>query len=250
MDIDFLVAIPVFNEAKYLIPVLEQVRVFARNILVIDDGSTDATPDLLRQMPGIQVIAHPENRGYGKSLADAFAFARASDAPWLITMDCDEQHEPACIPRFLQAAVTDQADIISGTRYPGGTGGNASAPADRMAINATVTELLNRRLGLCITDAFCGFKAYRVAALADIKITVPGYAMPMQFWVQTVRAGLRITELPVRLIYNDPTRHFGGMLDDPTVRLAHYLDVLAQELRTAHDLPGESKRARVPCSLR
>jgi len=250
MDHDFFVAIPVFNEAKYLIPVLEQVREFARDILVIDDGSTDATPDLLKQVPGIHVITHPENRGYGKSLADAFEFAMAHGAEWLITMDCDEQHEPACIPRFLQAAVTGQADIISGTRYPGGTGANSSAPADRRAINATITDRLNRRLGLCITDAFCGFKAYRVASLPNIKITVPGYAMPMQFWVQAVHAGLRITELPVRLIYNDPTRHFGGMLDDPTVRLAHYLDVLDQELSAANDTLGECRLRRVPCSSR
>ncbi|MFQ5463650.1 MAG: glycosyltransferase family 2 protein [Phycisphaerae bacterium] len=249
MDLDFLVAIPVFDEARYLIPVLDQVREYARDILVIDDGSRDATPELLRQVPDIQVITHPENRGYGKSLADAFAFAMAGEARWLITMDCDEQHEPACIPRFIQAAATEQADIISGTRYPGGTGGNATAPADRRAINATVTDLLNRRLGLRITDAFCGFKAYRVASLARFQITVPGYAMPMQFWVQAVRAGLRIAELPVRLIYNDPTRHFGGMLDDPTVRLAHYLDVLDQELAATGDLPGECGRARVPCSL-
>ena len=89
---------------------------------------------------------------------------------------------------------------------------------------------LNRRLGLNITDAFCGFKAYRVAALRDLHITVPGYAMPMQFWVQAARAGLRVRELPVRLIYNDPTRHFGGLLDDPAIRLQHYLEVLETEL--------------------
>ena len=85
--------------------------------------------------------------------------------------------------------------------------------------------MLNDRLGLGITDGFCGFKAYRVQSLRDFSITVPGYAMPMQFWVQAWRAGLRISELPVRLIYNDPTRHFGGLLDDPSSRIQHYLAV-------------------------
>jgi hypothetical protein len=66
--------------------------------------------------------------------------------------------------------------------------------------------------------------------LSSINITVPGYAMPMQFWVQVARAGLRVWELPVRLIYNDPTRHFGGLLDDPGARLQHYLEVFEREL--------------------
>jgi hypothetical protein len=72
-----------------------------------------------------------------------------------------------------------------------------------------------------------------VAALVHSQITVPGYAMPLQLWVQAARAGLRVAELPVRLIYDDPNRHFGGILDDPTARLNHYLDVLEMELHAA-----------------
>ncbi|MBI4719367.1 MAG: glycosyltransferase family 2 protein [Planctomycetes bacterium] len=225
-----LLAIPVFNEERYVLGVLEQVRRFSRDILVIDDGSTDRTPELLRSVEGIHVLTHPENRGYGKSLADAFAYARRRRYPWLVTMDADEQHEAEYIPRFLAAAAADDADVISGTRYPPGRDAGAGVPADRRAINRVLTDLLNLRLGLGITDAFCGFKAYRVSALEQICITVPGYAMPMQWWVQAARAGLRIRELPVRLIYHDPTRHFGGMLDDPVARLAHYLEVFDREL--------------------
>lgn len=225
----YLVAIPVFNEESHLSRVLASVRPFARDILVIDDGSTDSTPEILRHEPGVVVISHPENRGYGKSLADAFCFARKRGYEWLITMDCDEQHEAEQIPLFLSAAAAGDADIISGTRYPGGMADESAAPADRREINRRITFMLNDALGLKITDAFCGFKAYRVASLEAIRITVPGYAMPMQFWVQVARARLRIRELPVRLIYNDPTRHFGGILDDPAVRLQHYLDVFQAE---------------------
>jgi len=230
-----LLAIPVYNEEAYLVRVLGEARKFSRHILVVDDGSTDRTPDLLRREADVQVITHSANLGYGKSLADAFAYARQEGYTWLITMDCDEQHEPAYIPRFVEAMALDDADIISGTRYPNGFAIDGPAPADRRRINQQLTALLNRNLGLELTDAFCGFKAYRVSALSSINITVPGYAMPMQFWVQVARAGLRVRELPVRLIYNDPTRHFGGMLDDADARLRHYLAVLEQELDgTAH----------------
>jgi dolichol-phosphate mannosyltransferase len=238
---DNLLAIPVFNEERYVEGVIREAQRFCREVLVIDDGSTDATPERLSRLNGISVITHPENRGYGKSLADAFAFAIRRGYRWLITMDCDEQHEPAQIPCFLEAIAADDADLISGTRYPDGYDVSVEAPPDRRRINQRITTMLNRRLGLGITDAFCGFKAYRVAVLPAIHITVPGYAMPMQFWVQAARAHLRIRELPVRLIYHDPTRHFGGLLDDPEARLRHYYQVFEAEIAAS------PPRSPAPC---
>lgn len=225
-----LLAIPVFNEERHLPAVLHCVTRCHMPVLFVDDGSTDRTPEILRPARGIHVITHAENRGYGKSIADAFAFSRRRGFDWLITMDCDGQHEPADIARFVKAFARDDGDLISGTRYPKGFDLEAAAPADRREINRKITALLNERLGLHITDAFCGFKGYRVEALRQICITVPGYAMPMQFWVQVARAGLRVRELDVPLIYNDPNRHFGGLLDDPDVRLGHYLEVFEREL--------------------
>ncbi|MEK6675247.1 MAG: glycosyltransferase family 2 protein [Planctomycetota bacterium] len=231
----FLLAIPVFNEERTVLGVLRQALRFCPEVLVIDDGSTDQTPQRLRTVRGIRLLTHAENRGYGMSLSDAFEFAKHRGFDWLITMDCDEQHEPSAIPFFQAAALEDNADIISGTRYPSGGKIDETVPIDRLAINRRVTALLNDRLNLGITDAFCGFKAYRVSALRHLRITVPGYAMPMQFWVQANKARLRIRELPVRLIYHDPTRHFGGLLDDPEVRLQHYLSVFEAELSQARE---------------
>lgn len=226
----YLVAIPVFNEAASLKPVLGQVRRFARDILVVDDGSTDATPNLLRNERGISRIRHIDNRGYGQGLIDAFAFAKSRRFDWLITMDCDEQHEPEAIPAFLAAAEADDADIISGSRYLQQMPGNTVAPLDRRAVNQRITDLLNETLGIGITDAFCGFKAYRVEALRRLEITVPGYGMPLQLWVQAGRQGLRIREVPVRLIYKDHSRQFGSGLDEPDARLLYYYDVLIHEM--------------------
>jgi len=90
--------------------------------------------------------------------------------------------------------------------------------------------VLEQVLGLRLTDSFCGFKAHRVAAMRCLRLTEPGYAFPLQFWVQCVRAGLRIREIPVRCIYRDRSRAFGGTLDDPVSRLQHYLEVFAAEL--------------------
>src|SRR5207237_2974645 len=108
---------------------------------------------------------------------------------------------------------------------------------DRRAINARITDLINQtlgmRLGVKLTDAFCGYKAHRIASMRRLKLDETGYAFPMQLWPQVAAAGLRLIELPVRRIYNDPTRHFGGQLDDADNRLRHYLEVFHAELRRA-----------------
>ncbi len=225
-----LIAIPVFNEHKYVNRVLDTVRQYNADVLVIDDGSTDGTGDLLAARTDIRLIRHHRNQGYGQSLIDAFAHADAQQFDWVITMDCDEQHEPARIPDFIRAIETDQWDVVSGSRYLRQSAEDDLPPGDRRRINATITAELNRRLGLELTDAFCGYKAHRVSAMRKVKLDETGYAFPLQLWPAAVRAGLRISEIPVRLIYNDPNRHFGGSLDDPQKRLQHYLGVMEAEI--------------------
>ncbi len=228
-----LTALPVFNEVNHVARVLDEVRRYTEHILVVDDGSTDGTSRILSETPQIQVITHRKNLGYGRSLIDAFHCAQDQDFDWVITLDCDDQHEPRRIPDFIDLAERGDVDIVSGSRYLVDFPENTSAPNDRRDINAKITHTINHVLDLSLTDAFCGFKACRVAAVAGLPLSTPGYAFPMQFWVQAVARGLRIRELPVPLIYNDPNRHFGGPLDDPKVRMQHYLDVFRTALATA-----------------
>ena len=225
-----LLGIPVYNEQDHVAKVVGEIRKLFGCVLVIDDGSTDDTPLLLARQ-SVEVIRHAENRGYGRSMQDMLRWAKFDGYEWLITMDCDEQHEPAAIPLFIEAIERDGADVISGSRYLQRTAEDHSPPPDRRTINTTITDELNTRLGLSLTDGFCGFKAYRVAACERLSLTVDGYDFPMQFWVQAAARGLRIEELPVRLIYNDPSRSFGGPLDDPPTRLEHYRRTMHDEIR-------------------
>ncbi|HSU67692.1 MAG TPA: hypothetical protein VLJ39_12530, partial [Tepidisphaeraceae bacterium] len=137
------------------------------------------------------------------------------------------------IPEFVRQIETDQWDLISGSRYLQSMAGDDLPPTDRRKINATLTARINRELKLNITDAFCGYKAHRVEAMRKIHLDVPGYAFPMQLWPQVAAANLRLTEIPVRLIYNDPNRYFGGQLDDADNRLRHYLEVYKEQMRLA-----------------
>lgn len=216
-----LTALPVYNEARHVSSVLNEVLRYSREILVVDDGSSDGTPDILAARDDIQVVRHQENRGYGAALLTAFDYALRQNYDKLVTIDCDGQHEPVRIPEFF-AACTGDVDIVSGSRYLKRFSGDSQPPEQRRRVNEQVTAELNRRLGLNLTDAFCGFKCYRVEALKKLKISEPGYAMPLEVWVQAAHAGLKIIELPVPLIYLDEKRSFGGVLDDAQTRLEYY----------------------------
>ena len=221
-----LTALPVFNEAAHVLPVLDEVLRFAAHVLVVDDGSTDGTADLLAARRDVEVVRHRENRGYGAALATAFQTALAGGWDGLVTIDCDGQHQPRLIPEFAAALGGRRADIVSGSRYLTRFPGDSEPPAARRRINAEITAEINARLGLALTDAFCGFKAYSSRALERLRPTETGYAMPLEVWVQAAAAGLTVVELPVPLVYLDLARSFGGALDDATTRLAYYRRVL------------------------
>lgn len=240
----FLTALPVYNEASHVNPVLDEVVRYAQDVLVVDDGSTDGTSQLLAARTDIHLLRHETNRGYGAALKTAFDFAIAHRYEVLVTIDCDGQHEPQRIGQLV-AACRD-ADLVSGSRYLRNQEQSRRAPAERRQINMQITRELNERVGLSLTDAFCGFKAYRVPALAKISITERGYGMPIEVWVQAAHHQLRIVELPVPLIYLEEERSFGGSLDDGRKRLEYYHGVLDAAIAAVEDSAAapDSQRSR------
>ncbi len=228
MPFRFLTALPVYNEVRHVTPVLNEVLRYSPDVLVVDDGSTDGTSELLKRRGDVRLVSHEKNRGYGAALRSAFEYTLEHGYDLLVTIDCDGQHSPQRIPEFVAAA--EQADIVSGSRYLKQFAGDTPPPAERRRINEQITDLVNRSLGLHVTDAFCGFKAYRASAFARFDITEPGYAMPLQLWVQAAHAKMKIIELPVPLIYLEEPRSFGGSLDDANTRLAYYHQVIDRSL--------------------
>ena len=243
-----LIAVPIYNEARYAPRVLERLRGVPHDKLFVDDGSTDGTLGVLadaERRGEIAVVRHAKNAGYGQSLIDAFKYAGRHGYEWAVTMDCDEQHDVDAIPAFVAELDLGDADVVSGSRYlrPGGAeeGGDDLPPPERRAVNLIVTATLNNLFGWRLTDSFCGFKAHRVAPTLALDLDEPGYAFPLQLWPRIQAAGLKVREIPVKLIYNDADRTFGhdvraGDLDNARVRLGHYLSVLRDEL-CDNDLP-------------
>jgi len=228
-----LIALPVYNEAVHVKQVLNQVLQYADDVLVVNDGSSDGTECVLAEFDNhIRIETHVMNLGYGAALKTAFDYAVRYGFDVLVTIDCDGQHQPGLIQQ-IAAQIDEPArpvNMVSGSRYLQSFDQNSAAPEDRRRINRQITRCLNEKLDLNITDAFCGFKAYRVAALADLDITESGYAMPLQLWIQAADLGWKISEFPIPLVYLDEERSFGGALDDAAMRLSHYRSVLNSEL--------------------
>jgi len=221
--------IPVYNEGSTLPWVLEAVREFWQGeVLVVDDGSIDATPQAARG-PRVALVQHRENRGYGAALRSGFSWARERGFDWVITMDADRQHEPAYLPRFLERIRKTRADIVSGSRYLDPRLSQGPAPEDRRRINRIITQLLREITGYRITDAFCGFRACRLSAMAGLELAEDGYGFPVEFWIKAAHAGLRVEEIPVPLVYHDLQKGVGQR--PPQERLAHYLEVAAEAIR-------------------
>lgn len=226
-----VVIMPLYNEEETLAQVLAEVRRHTDGpILVINDGSTDGSAGVLeRRGPGIEVITHAQNEGYGQSLIDGFRYAVSREFDVAVTIDCDLQHEPRLIPRFLEQSA--RFDIVSGSRYhPGAPAAQDPAPPDRQRINAEVTRIINALTGYGLTDAWCGFKAYQVSGLSRMRLDERSYGLPLQVWLQAARLGLSVTEIPVPRIYKNPSRRFWGGLDDPEARLTYYLSIIDREV--------------------
>jgi glycosyltransferase involved in cell wall biosynthesis len=226
-----LILIPVYNEGDVIQKVahrtLEYGSSFA-NILFINDGSTDSSKNelelLKEKYSEIQVLHKPKNQGYGASLISGIDYSIQNNYEYCITMDCDDQHQPSDLPRFRE--FDPSIDLVSGSRYLPESGiKGIMPPIDRVEINRRITALLNKRYQLSITDAFCGFKRYKLSSFLNHGFQEQGYASPLELWSYVYHFSKSIKELAVDRIYITDDRSFGEDLDKKRKRYQYYLHV-------------------------
>ena len=251
---NLLIAVPTYNEAANVDRVIDDIKPYASEILIVDDGSSDGTADVVDRRHDVRVLRHNPNQGYGRSLIDAFQYADKNGFDWVITMDADGQHEAESIPDFVRDIESGEWDLISGSRYLAAKNTDDLPPPERRNVNHRITTILNNIMGMELTDSFCGFKAHRVSSMLALDLDESGYAFPLQLWPRVWDAKLRVKEIPVRRIYNDPNRSFGAELDDAERRIKHYIDVLNRELtrigKPPVELEAEQRAPRLGCGCR
>lgn len=235
-----LLILPVYNEMPHLARVIRCImKHWAGDIVAIDDNSSDGSLAALAEFDALSVLHNLRNAGAGGVLLRGFAYAAERGYANVITMDADGQHSPDCISTFLRelekCRCCCECDFVWGSRYTGGYGEVPPAFAMRQRVNQEITERLRTVTGYSLTDAFCGFRAYRVESLQRLDITETGYGMFMQMTVLAARAGIEVREIPVPLIYLDDTRDFNGNFTDMQERLAYYHRVIDATLTTTKE---------------
>jgi glycosyltransferase involved in cell wall biosynthesis len=198
------VLIPAYNEAQNIQRVINGVRsvVPGIDIVVVNDGSKDATAQLARQV-GAKVISHPFNMGYGVACQTGYKYASRHGYDYVIQMDADGQHEPTCVRDLLEAVRDPEVDIVLGSRWLSDV--PYEGPLLRKFGKVFFAFLANVLTGLHVTDPTTGFQALsrKVIYFYSTEIYPADYP-DADMIILLKRAGFRIKEIPV-VMYRDET---------------------------------------------
>ena len=211
-----IAAMPAYNEESTIAKVILKVRKYVKHVIVVDDGSNDATAEIAEALGAI-VIRHPENRGYGSALQTIFKTARDLDADALVILDSDGQHNPDDIPSLMKP-LKEGIDIVIGSRFIGKNGNHI--PAYRvvgMKILDTATKFAGN---LDVTDTQSGFRAYGREAIRSIKVSGDGMSAGSEILLQIQDHHFSLAEVPISVRYD--VRN--GSKKNP---ISHGLDVLS-----------------------
>jgi glycosyltransferase involved in cell wall biosynthesis len=209
------VLIAALNAERTLPRVVVDARRHLEAVVVIDDGSRDATAEVARAV-GATVLRHDVNRGKGGALKTGFAWALEQGFQGVITLDADGQHLPGEIPKFLDERARSNADLIVGGRAHLFEG---MLPRRRNA-NRFSAWCISKASGVPVTDSQSGFRFYSARLLRAIHLHTDGFDMESEVIVRAGRRGFSIVTIPIELGFVNglSTSHYKPLHD--TVRIA------------------------------
>ena len=202
---DTLVLIPVFNEAATIGDIVDRARLRGP-VLVVDDGSTDATA-ARAAAAGAEVVTLEARRGKGAALRRGFAEARRRGVARVVTLDGDGQHEPDEIPRLLKVATEEPAALVIGGRLTGLTESPGRViPAARLAALRVAGFFIDWLSGVAVLDTQSGFRVYPASLLAAVSPRRGGFVLETEMLLRAADRGVTIREVPVTPIHFEDRR--------------------------------------------
>jgi glycosyltransferase involved in cell wall biosynthesis len=203
------VVIPCFNEAGTIEAIVEAVRanpIEQTELIVVDDGSTDGTVDVLRtKLEGRvdRLVCHDRNRGKGAALRSGFAVATGQI---VLVQDADLEYDPRDYPRLLEPILDGRADVVFGSRFAGGEP-HRVLYFWHYVLNRLLTTFSNMCTNLNLTDMETCYKAFRRELLTSFELEESGFGFEPEFTAKVARLGCRIYEVGVS--YSGRTYHEG-----------------------------------------
>lgn len=196
----FVAVIPAYNEAKRVGNVVQSARQYVDDVIVVDDGSTDGTA-AAAHAAGAHVVRHAENSGAGAATMTGIEAARRMGASSVVTLDADEQHDPADIPKLLQPVKDDTADIVFANRF----GQRNRIPLIRRIFNAIGNAVTLVATGKWVQDSQSGYKVFGPRALRQVDIRMRGFEFCTEIVREAAQHRWRIAQVPVKVVYSEYT---------------------------------------------
>ena len=216
--------IPCLNEAAAIEPLVREVQKHLPTVIVVDDGSTDATAALASKA-GAEVLRHDQPRGKGAALKAGWERAVERGFAWALSMDGDGQHSPCNIPAFLHCAEKSGAALIVGNRMASPTG----MPLIRQWTNRYMSRRLSRLAGQHLPDTQCGYRLMHLPAWSRLSLQTSHFEMESELLL-AFAAGHKIAFVPIQVIYRDEESKISPLRD--TLRWFRWLERRAQTRST------------------
>lgn len=192
------IIIPAYNEARTIEQVIRRVQAapFKKEVIVVDDASTDGTRELLGRLEksdGIRTVFHERNQGKGAAIRTGFG---AVTGDVVVIQDADLEYDPKDYEALLEPILDDRADVVLGTRFAGG-GAHRVLFFWHYVGNRFLTLLCNMVSNLNLTDMECGYKAFRADVLQQVTLASNRFGFEPEVTIKVARKGFRIYEVPV-----------------------------------------------------
>jgi glycosyltransferase involved in cell wall biosynthesis len=196
--VNVVALIPALNEAETIAQVVVEIGPHVSAVVVVSDGSTDATADLARAA-GATVLVQGETQGKGQAVRTGLAHVlQSSDVEYVLILDGDRQHLPSEAPRLIAAAATHDVDLVVGERQFD----RDAMPASRYYANVVGSRALSSFMGSKLRDTQCGYRLFRASILRRLALRSTGYDIETEMLVKVGRLGGRIVNVPITAVYN------------------------------------------------
>lgn len=210
------VIIPAHNEAANIARLIQDIKKYQLEILVIDDGSSDRTFQIANNS-GVQVMFNLNNQGKGASLIKGFKYALDNNFDAVITMDADGQHLPQDLPLFIESAKNQDIHIILGNRMLNTEG----MPILRVVTNKFMSWFISTITKQVIPDTQCGFRLIKKEVLKKIKLRTSKYETESEILIEASRLGFKITSIPIKSVYRRGKSRINPFID--TLRFIRFI---------------------------